>query len=228
MPFSQRTTDFLAENCLNDSRTWYNEHKSEYQEYVMKPMTELMTALKPTVEAIDRRIECDTRRISRLFKDARYLRGGPIFRENVWCSFPLSRERYDNPAELYFEISPNGVSYGFGWYQTPLAVMNVMRAMIIEGSPSFAAAKKGYESQNLFVMDGDTYKRDRYPDKPEDIRKWLNLRSIYFHYDSADPELMCSESLAERVAHDYMLLAPIVRFLADCQEREFVERMMKN
>ena len=225
MPFSRRSVDFLIENILHDSREWYAEHKAEYREVVTVPMTELMEALRPTLAKIDERIECDTRRISRIYRDARYIRGGSMFRDNVWCSFAWGRGTCDCPVELYFDFSPEGYSYGVGWYNTPPSVVSALRQLIKERTPSFIAAKKAFEQQKVFEMGGDIYKRDRFPDDPADVKLWLNRRSIYFHRDSADWELFCSDRLAQQVAQDFMLIAPVVRFLGECQEREIMNRL---
>lgn len=220
MPFSQRSIDFLLENCLHDSRDWYNEHKPEYREFVVEPMKEFMEALRPTLEKIDGRIECDARRISRLFRDARYLRGRSLFRDNVWCSFAIGRGLFECPAEFYFDFSPEGYSYGLGWYQTPPGVMTALRELALEGAESFRDAKKAFEKQSAFEMGGDEYKKNHFPDAPEDIKTWINRRSIYFHKECSDWELFGSDSLAEAVARDYLLLAPVARFLAECMERD--------
>ena len=40
MPFSPKTLDFLFENHLQDSKPWFDEHKQQYCEYVLRPLEE--------------------------------------------------------------------------------------------------------------------------------------------------------------------------------------------
>ena len=39
MPISAKTLDFLVENRLNNSRVWYQEHKAQYRELVLAPVS---------------------------------------------------------------------------------------------------------------------------------------------------------------------------------------------
>ena len=58
MPFSAQSLDFLAENMLNDSRVWYNEHKEDYKKLIVDPFAEFVTAMTETMLEIDDKFEC--------------------------------------------------------------------------------------------------------------------------------------------------------------------------
>ena len=79
MAFSQETLDFLSQNFMNNSRDWYQSHKDEYRKFVAEPFTEFITKLEPALHAIDGQMLVDPRKFSRLFRDMRYVKGGPIF-----------------------------------------------------------------------------------------------------------------------------------------------------
>ena len=90
MPFSPQTIDFLTMNRLNDSKTWFNEHKGDYRRFVAEPFREFTEKLLPEMQKIDPLI--NSVRISRIYRDARYSRGKSVFRENMWCTFGRTRE----------------------------------------------------------------------------------------------------------------------------------------
>ena len=94
MPFSQETLDFLFENRMHDSKAWYQEHKADYKRYVAEPFSEFILTLAPTMLAIDDAFPVNPKRFSRLYKDARFSKGGPIFRDNVWCMFARTTDVY--------------------------------------------------------------------------------------------------------------------------------------
>lgn len=224
MPFTKQSTDFLFENTVRDSKEWFREHKAEYQKYVIVPFAEFIEAMRPVMADIDSRIECDPRRISRLYRDARYARGGSIFRDHIWCSFMPERGRYECPPGFYFEFSPNGFGYGFGYYQTPPDTLAEIRRMIIDRDPLAVAAVDSIEDQKIFELYGDPYKRDRYPEQEEKYKAWLNRRCAGVSSDSTDMELFTSERLAEKVGEDYRKLAPLCHFLLEAEERVLREK----
>ena len=41
MPFSAQSLDFLFENRLHDSKSWFDEHKETFQTLVLQPLQQL-------------------------------------------------------------------------------------------------------------------------------------------------------------------------------------------
>ena len=218
MAFSQKTLDFLFENHMQDSKLWYQEHKADYKQYVAGPFSEFISALAPAMLAIDDNFPVDPKRFSRLYRDARFSKGGSIFRDNVWCMFARTTDVYEPLPGFYFEISPRGYEYGFGYYKATAKTMQAIRSMILADDKSFQAAQKAYDEQDVFMMAGDCYKRDRYPDVDEKLAGWLNRRSIYFCKRGTDPESLFAGNLVERIAGDFQRLAPIYQFFMKAEK----------
>ncbi|MCH5349452.1 MAG: DUF2461 domain-containing protein [Oscillospiraceae bacterium] len=208
MSFSAKSLDFLFENTLNDSKVWFNEHKEDYKQNVVLPFAELVTDLTDTMLGIDDSFICDPKKISRLYRDARYSKGKSIFRDYVWYSFSRSREAYDVPG-YYFSISPGGFSYGCGYYYASTETMNILRGLILSNDKVWKSALKAYKSQNTFELYGEMYKRDHYPEETDERREWLNRRQIGVSCDSKDFDLLFSDRLAEKVAADFKAIAPV-------------------
>lgn len=207
MPFSPNTLDFLFENRLNDSKSWFNEHREDYNNYVAKPFKELTEALTPVMQNIDSLISHV--RVSRIYRDARYARGKSIFRENMWCTFSRTHDLYKSLPSFYFEISGNGFDYGCGYYIATTESMNDLRSLILNDSPYFTAALEAFEAQSTFDLYGDMYKRDRYPAESDTKKNWLNRKTIGISAQSKDWELLFSDRLADKIAADFESVAPI-------------------
>ena len=163
MLFSEEAIGFLFENHTRDSKDWFKEHKADYHRLIEEPFAELITALTPIMNDIDSRIVCNPKKISRLYKDARYNKGGPIFRESVWCSLKCQRDKseYHPMPEFYFYISTHGFGYGCGYYKTDRESMDEMRAMILAGVPVYSLLREktgmleteGFQMKSeIFVM----------------------------------------------------------------------------
>ena len=218
MPFSKKTIDFIIENRLNDSKAWYQEHKEDYKQYIAEPFSEFITALQPTINEIDSEIICNPKRFSRLYRDARFSKGGSIFRDNMWCSFERRAEQFKSMPSFYFDISPNGFEYGCGYYMASTATMNALRELILKNDKAFQEAINAYESQTIFQLAGDLYKKNRYPEQSERLCNWLNRKSIYLFCKSSDIDMFCSDKLSDIIAEDYKKIAPIYYFFMKANE----------
>ena len=219
MPFSARSLDFLFENTLNDSKVWFNEHKEEYKQNIVLPFAKLVTDLTDTMLEIDSEFICDPKRISRLYRDARYSKGKSVFRDYVWYSFSRSREAYDFPG-YYFSISPKGFDYGCGYYYASTETMNILRGLILSGDKTAKSALKAYKEQDIFELYGEMYKRDRYPEESPEKRNWLNRRQIGLSCESKDFDLLFSDRLAEKIAADFKKIAPVYKLFITATERK--------
>lgn len=216
MPFSPKTLDFLFENRLNDSRSWFNDHKEEYNSYVAKPFKEFTEALTPTMKSIDELISYV--KISRIYRDARYAAGKSVFRDNMWCTFSRAKDLYKSLPAYYFDISEKGFEYGCGFYIASAETMNNMRNLIINDSPYFTAALEAFKSQNVFELYGDMYKREKYPDESEEKRNWLNRKTIGLFSLSKNWDILFSDKLYEKIAADFETIAPVYDFFMKAEE----------
>ncbi len=216
MPFSPQTLDFLTENRLNDSKIWFNEHKSDYEEYVKKTFIEFTEKMRPYIDKIDE--DATVTRISRIYRDTRFAKGKSVFRENMWCFFGRVRDLYQALPGFYCDLSVNGFEYGCGFYMASTQTMENMRSMIISGSPLFDKAQQALESQDSFSLYGDMYKRNRFPEQPEEKQLWLNRKNIGITALSTDWELIFSDSLADKVGEDFLKIADIYRFILTAAE----------
>lgn len=197
MPFSPQMLDFLSENMLRDDKMWYKEHRDDFKRLVEAPMKEFTDTVTGYVQKVDKNI--DQIHISRIFRDARRLRGRSYFRDNMWVSFGRVQDLYKSLPAFYFDISPKGAEYGFGYYVPPSEAMAAMRNMIISGSPLYASAKKWFKKQKEFVLYGDLYKRDRFPDASEEDKNFLNRRNIGITAFSENWDEIFSDGYADKV-----------------------------
>ena len=218
MNFSPRSLDFIFENMLNDSKVWFNEHKEEYKQCIVMPFRELITNLTPTMLGIDDKLICDPKKLSRIYRDARYAKGKSIFRDYVWYTFSRTREMYKSLPGFYFSISPKGFDYGCGYYYASAESMEELRSLILKNDKSFSEALKAYKSQNVFSLCGEMYKRDRFPEESPEKREWLNRRNIFFACESKDFELLFSDKLAEKIASDFKAIAPVYQMFMKAEE----------
>lgn len=221
MSFSQKTIDFLFENRMRDSREWFREHKGDYQALVIEPMTQLINELAPTIAKIDPMIAVDPKHISRLYRDARYVKDS-VFRDHVWYTFGRTHDKNTGFPSFYFSIGAAGVSYGCGYYCAGAKTMRAMRELVLEDAESYRRAQKAYAAQSVFEMFGELYKRNKYPNESPEKQNWLNRKGLGMSFDTDDPGLMFSDDLAKRVADDFLAVKPVYDFMLAAEERALI------
>lgn len=224
MPFTVKALEFISENYMRNDRQWFKDHKSDYEKLVLAPFAELLEKLAPVMESIDPQLVCTPKCVSRIYRDARYIKGGAIFRDSLWCSVRRKKaSAYDLIPEFYCYVSLEGFGYGCGYYRTSTAAMEQLRKMALCGDKTFKAAKKAFESQQRFYLAGEMYKKNHFPDCKPDLFDWVNRKSICLCYDSADPQELFSESLFDRIASDMQSIAPVYKLYAKMEEQARAE-----
>lgn len=213
MPITQKTFDFLLENRINDSRTWFHEHKAAYIELVEEPLLALATFLTPVIEEIDPlAVKPPKRTISRVWRDTRFIKGGSIFREVMWLAW--GRAMGMEYPGLYFELFPGGCRYGCGYYHTYPKVALAVQQMVLKGDIRYTAAKKAMATHPELHFQGEKYKRPRYKDAPEADREWLERKELVVGHEGG-LDLLFADNLDEILADAFRSMAPIYHLLLD-------------
>ena len=130
----------------------------------------------------------------------------------MWLQFSRDRRLYEGPPCVFFELSPSGFRYGCGYYQADRSVIDRMRTMILEDDKTYLAAARAYRAQDVFVLEGDAYKRSKFPGQPAEKRDWLERKNLCFIHNSQDFSLLFSEELSDAVARDLLLTKPMYVF----------------
>lgn len=210
--FSEKTFHFLIENRFNNSKEWFSEHKSDYNDYVLKPLAELAVLLAPAISAIDGQIITEPKvdkTISRIYRDTRFSKDKSLYRDEIWLSFRRDKKAFPQYPEFFFVVMQNEYIYGCGYYSATTEAMESVRDLILKKDPMFLEAQKAYSSQSGFMIEGDTYKKTKYPDQPENIRAWLDRKSICVMCKDNDFSQLFSDKLPDKIIAAYSQMEPI-------------------
>lgn len=217
MAFSEKTTEFLFENRVTDSKLWFEAHRAEYEELVLSPLRQLVRDLTPTMLEIDPLLCCEPKIgkcISRVFRDTRYSRDKHIFRDVMWISFARSRITVDGGMPgFFFELSPRSLRWGCGWFQASAETMAVFRERVLAGDKRFLAVERMLKKHPSFYLMDERYKRSKYPQQPEALRKWLDLKNVCLLADGDVAQLLPDPALAELLAKEFKAMRPLYDFL---------------
>lgn len=214
--FSAQTFDFLIENRINNSKEWFQAHKDIYNEFVLKPLTQLSVDMGDTISAMDEKIVTIpkiNKTISRIYRDTRFSKDKSLFRESMWLSFKRDKKEFPHYPEFFVVMNPQMLFFGCGYYWMEPKTMEKVRELVLSDHPAYIKAQKAYDNQSVFRLEGDYYKRTKYPDESAKKREWLDKKSICFTHYSTDFSLVFSDNLADCLCKNLVLMKDVYDFL---------------
>ena len=137
--FSQGAVDFLWSIRFNNERSWFLAHKEEYLTLVDRPMRELGDQVHQAMEELCPELGLNLH-VSRIYRDARRLYGRGPYKDHLWLSLRHENEAWASRPVFYFEIMPEGYSYGMGFYSATAQTMERFyqhRAQVDAGEGGF-------------------------------------------------------------------------------------------
>lgn len=227
MTFTPNAPQFLFENYSRNDKEWFKAHKDIYDKEVVAPMREMIEYLTPLMNSIDGQIVCSPKKVSRIYRDVRLINDGMFFKQAIWFSLMRPKERFVSKPEFFFWIEPDGFGWGCGYYHIPTPVMENVRALIVGRDKVAMRAIEVYEGQDIFKLEGEMYKRDRFPDEPDKLKNWLNRKNLSVIFESDDPQLFFGDGLKERVRADFEMIAPIYQLFIKAEDMEAAKNAEK-
>ena len=207
--FSPETIDFLWGIRMNNNREWFAENKKNYVNYLYEPMKALGKELfEPFLDTPG-----NVLKVSRIYRDARMHHPLP-YKESLWISIRKDVDWWaENPC-LYFEITPEGISYGFCVWKPRVAGLEQMRKEWVAQPQQFLELIKGTEETTGVPITADLYKRPKPTDNPDLERffAWKGNISCVIE-EPVGPEIFGPE-LVNRVREHLTKLIPLYEYFS--------------
>lgn len=154
--FTPETIDFLWGIRMNNNRDWFLEHKKQYVDTLYQPMKSLGADLfQPFLNRTG-----DILKVSRIYRDARLHHPQP-YKESLWICIRRDVEWWaENPC-LFFEIRPEGVSYGFSLWKPKSSAMEAFRRRLAAHPEEFPEILERVQKDVGMELTAVCYKRPK-------------------------------------------------------------------
>lgn len=215
--FPPATFQFLKTLCDNNKKEWFELHKSDYQDHVLKPLQALAAGLGQFMLSIDPDFEVAptlNRTISRIYRDTRFSMDKSPYKTSHWITFKRPTKEWKDYPAYFFEISPNTYRYGMGFYSACRQTMDRFRKTIDANPSSFLSAISFYAKQEVFVIEGEEYKRPLKADLSEELRDWYNRKNLYLVSNQQIEGDNIDEALISDLMHGFRIVAPFYHYLS--------------
>ncbi len=206
--YTPETVDFLWGIRLNNNREWFIAHKPDYVNQLYEPTK----ALGRDIFTLFSQKPGTLVKVSRIYRDARLHHPVP-YKESLWICVRQDVQWWaENPC-LYFEINPDGVSYGLFYYKPPTAAMEKFRQEISREPKKFLKLIKDTEKATGLPVTANLYKRPKPTDNKalEPYFAWRDMIGCVID-EPVGPQ-MFGPQLGQRVMEHLEKLIPLYDFL---------------
>ena len=202
--YTPETIDFLWGIRMNNNRDWFLEHKKQYVDTLYEPTKALGKALfQPFLDKPG-----NVLKVSRIYRDARMHPPEP-YKESLWICIRQDVEWWaENPC-LYFEINPEGISYGFFIWKPRTATMEDFRRHITAYPDEFLNLIRSTEEAVGMSVTAECYKRPKPTDNPDLMPYFAWKGQIGCVIDEAPGPEIFGPQLEARVADFFAKLTPL-------------------
>lgn len=212
--FTEDTIRFFWELAFHNEKAFYEANRDRYKQNVYEPLRALSEALTPTIRDIDERLNTRPQGvISHIYRDTRYTKDKSPYRDHAWLGYKMPGRHTSECFSIYMEIDREGYGYGMGMYAPDSEMMQAIRARILARPAKFLSLIGESAFAEAFTLEGQTYKRPKYPDVDAAIAPYVNRRSISFCFYTKELGRAMRPEFADEVQAAFTTLKPVYRFL---------------
>jgi len=213
--FNEATVKYFEAIRKENSRSNYKEHETLYFEGVKEPLEELYYELFNYFGVIDSRLLSSKRRcISSAYNDARFSKEEPI-KEYFYIRFKLDKGGKKSMPGFFLDASLEGYRYGMSIYKPESKDMEKIREYFLDNKYSAIDAVQRFRKAGLLELQGEAYKKQRYPDADPMLQPLLERKRLAFVWESSLDEAFFSRSLLDNMLVAYDSVADIYQLMKE-------------
>jgi uncharacterized protein (TIGR02453 family) len=222
--FPEEGLRFLSELDENNNRDWFQEHKDQYQQYVLAPTQDFVYALGERLRDVSPGIRYDERAsgggsILRIYRDLRFSKDKTPYNPNVRVVFwEGAGKRMETPS-FFVRIQSDGVGIYAGMHVFPKPFLAAYREAVVDDELGgrLEAAMTAVREAGDYTLGGEHYKRvPRGYDADHRRADLLRYNGLWAHTAaSLDATLITTPALLEACLEHCRNMAPLHHWLVE-------------
>ncbi|MBM4183178.1 MAG: DUF2461 domain-containing protein [Gemmatimonadetes bacterium] len=213
--YSRETFGFLKDLKRNNTRAWFAENKSRYEDHLKDPSLRLIQDLAPALARISPHLLATPRALFRIHRDTRFSKDKSPYKTYLGLQFRHRSGRDAHAPGYYFHIEPGSVFVGAGIWHPDAPALREIREHIVEDPAAWKRASRAKSFAAAYSQQGDRLSRPPKgfdADHPlvEDL-KWKD----YIGVAEVEDAFALSPDLAPQLARTFSAATPFMRFLCD-------------
>ena len=221
------TIELLSLNRFHDSKAFYEAHKEELKQGATIPMRQMVLDLSDLWGDLDPLINTNPTYLgSRIIRDTRRTKSKLLYRENLWVMFRRNKFEYPFAPFYWFEFKPEGYAYGLGMWTGKPAQFDEVRKLIVKEPERWLNAVDCAEKAGLKYATDEFYKKDKIPNAPEELKKYLNAKSMVFCVLKKDLKRIATTKIIDDMRKMIKTSSPMYEFLIEAYDNAFNEGLI--
>ena len=208
--YTSETLDFMWGIRFNNDRAWFQAHKEEYLQHLYQPTLELGREVHSRFTEKFPKLGLNLH-VCRIYRDARRLHGQGPYKDHLWLTIRPENDVWSQQPVYWFEITPEGWSYGVGFWNAGAQTMAAMRRDIDEDPKRLEKIARRIQKDGAFSVQGQDYARPKGDPSPL-LTPWYNKRSISVGCERPFDELVCSPALTDTLVEGFTFLEPCYEY----------------
>lgn len=205
--FTDETVDFMWGIRFNNEKAWFEAHKEQYLRSLQQPMRELCGEVYDFLR--EQRPDYGlTGKVSRIYRDARRLHGRGPYKDHLWLSVEQPGDAWTSRPTFWFELQPEGWSYGLGYWQPKPVVMQKLRCRMDRDPVPMEKLVRKLNRQSEFVIWSDNYKKPRGAAPSPLLEPWYQYKGFSIAHEDKLTEELFSREIADRILNGFRFLLP--------------------
>ena len=224
--FPREALDFLSELEANNSREWFNSHRAEYDELIVTPAQDFISALGERLASEIDGIVYDTRAggsgsLMRIYRDVRFSKDKTPYHTNVRMLFWHEEGHRTGGPGFFMGFGPREGGFYSGQYRFDKSTLEAYRAAVDDEG-------QGEELLDLISrvegtgcrIGGETYKRvPRGYDQDHVRSRLLRHSGLYAYAEGIDSGILLGPDAVETCLGHFMVMSPVVIWLVELAQR---------
>lgn len=214
--FPEETVRFFLDLRFHNETSWFHAHREAYETYVRKPFSEFIEAMTPTVMRIADDMETRPNKcLARINRDIRFTRDKSPYRDHMWMLFRRSGEEREHAVMYWFELSPEVVEWGVGFWGYNRPAMDALRERMVKKPAEVRRVLRrcGIPDETLHIY-GDRYKSMKSPaGMSADLAMLYPCKEIYVKRIGVPLAESYRPEIIDRVSEDFLRLKPLYLLL---------------
>lgn len=220
MPFTKAAFGFFRQLKRNNNKSWFEAHRTEYENDVRAPMKELIEEIDVRLARLAPEMCGDIRRsMFRINRDIRFSKDKSPYKTNAGCWFfhrgssgKVGGEAREGSAGFYFHLEPGQCFVGGGLWMPPRPQLNRIRMAIAEKPGDFARVARSLRQYGGLDAEAMLKRMPRGYADDHPAAKWLRYQSFTSGRRLTDAQVTSAE-LPSILARDFAGLLPLVRWI---------------
>jgi uncharacterized protein (TIGR02453 family) len=211
--FSPKAFKFLEDLTNNQTRVWFSEHRSEYEEFVREPMKHFTDVLSESLANKDIPLWGDPKKsLFRINRDARFSKAKHPYSMHASGLFTRTGDKH-SPGVLYFRLDPLGSRCAAGYLQPEPDNLKKLRQGILDNPKAWLSLEKSLKRKGYELDYSNTLARipRGFNDVPKEVEGAIKLKGWIIR-KQLPRSTICSQELIKEVTGFAKDMLPLLSF----------------